>query len=175
MSQFDTAMTLPPGDRSHDRAFERPAAHAGDPGGAPGADARTGSQKSVPRIWVMCRKVAGSGAVENIRAYEDESRARADLELAEAVSDDEFWLAAVPFLEGDRFAAATSVQKLALTWLSQGAEAEVSIPDDDPVVINPRHVRGFVSVPPDEWRRMEERGWVRNGMITAEGKAQLDR
>ena len=131
---------------------------------------------AVPHVWVMCRKVKASGIVENIRAYDDEMRAQDDLDLAEAVSDDEFWLAAVPFLEsGAVVEAVTSVQRLALTWLAQGAEAEDSVPDEDPVVINPRHVRGFVSVPPDEWRRMEERGWVRHGMITPEGKALLER
>ena len=124
----------------------------------------------------MCRRLAGTGTVENVRAYDDEARARADLELAESVSDDEFWLAAVPLLATAVVAASpvNSVQRLALTWLSQGAEAEVSIPETDPVVISPRHVRGFVSVPPDDWREMEERGWVRNGMITPDGRSQLD-
>jgi hypothetical protein len=126
-------------------------------------------------IWVMCRKLAVSGAVETVRAYDDEVRARADLELAEVVSDDAFWLAMVPLMTATAAgAAATSVQRLALTWLAQGAEAEISLPGDDPVVISPRHVRGFVSVPPDEWRRMEELGWVRHGAITPEGRAQLE-
>lgn len=158
-------MTLPPSDRTAEQAGERPA------GG------RAAASAAVRHVWVMCRKVAGNGVVENIRAYDDETRARADLELAEAVSEDEFWLAAVPFLAADGAgggAALSSVQRLALTWLAQGAEAEITIPDEDPVVISPRHVRGFVSVPPDEWQHMEERGWVRNGMITAEGRAQLD-
>jgi len=61
------------------------------------------------------------------------------------------------------------VQALALTWMAQGAEAEGSITLDDPVVVSPRHVRGFVSVPPHEWREMEEQGWVRDGLITPDG------
>jgi len=61
------------------------------------------------------------------------------------------------------------VQALALTWMAQGAEAEGSITLDDPVVVSPRHVRGFVSVPSHEWREMEERGWVRDGLITPDG------
>lgn len=128
------------------------------------------------RVWVLCRKAAGGDAVENVRAYDDEARAQADLELAESVSPDEFWLAAVPFLQSETVnrGRMSSVQRLALTWLAQGAEAEVSIPETDPVVISPRHVRGFVSVPPDEWHEMEERGWVRNGLITPEGQAQID-
>lgn len=130
------------------------------------------------QVWVLCRRPAGNGsaaATENVRAYDDESRARADLELAESVSEDEFWLAAVPLLETQEPVSKrmSSVQRLALTWMAQGAEAEVPMPDSDPVVISPRHVRGFVSVPPDEWFEMEERGWVRNGMITPEGTAQI--
>ena len=132
------------------------------------------------QIWVLCRRSAGNGnaaATENVRAYDDESRARADLELAESVSEDEFWLSAVPLLETQELSSSSarmsSVQRLALTWMAQGAEAEVPMPDSDPVVISPRHVRGFVSVPPDEWLEMEERGWVRNGMITPEGTAQI--
>lgn len=129
---------------------------------------------AVPHVWVMCRRVAATGAVDNIRAYDDEARAQADLDLAEAVSGDEFWLSAVPLLTGEpSMDSVSSVQRLALTWLAQGAEAEVAEPDTDPVVISPRHVRGFVSVPPEEWRQMEERGWVRDGLITADGKAQL--
>jgi hypothetical protein len=167
MSPTDPAMTLPPSDRSPDRSGEHPRDV-----GAGRADPV--AREAVPYVWVMCRKQAATGSVENIRAYDDEARARADLDLAEAVSDDEFWLAAVPLLrrEGVRDAA-NSVQRLALTWLAQGAEAEVSLPAEDPVVISPRHVRGFVSVPPEEWRMMEENGWVRNGTITAAGRAQL--
>ena len=159
MSSIDAGMTKP---------TERP-------GGSAAPQSPGLSQPG--QVWVMCRKRAGTGTVENVRAYDDEGRAQADLELAESVSDDDFWPAAVPFLSSAPAAgsALSSVQRLALTWLSQGAEAEVSIPGDDPVVISPRHVRGFVSVPPDEWRGMEERGWVRNGMITPEGMAQIDK
>lgn len=170
MSPTDPAMTLPPRDRIHDRFGDASRDRDADRA-APLAPVRA----AVLHVWVMCRKRADTGDVENIRAYDDEVRARADLELAEAVSSDEFWLAAVPLLtNGGAAGAASSVQQLALTWLAQGAEAEVSLPGDDPVVINPRHVRGFVSVPPEEWRLMEERGWVRNGTITAAGRAQLD-
>lgn len=160
MSNIEYSMTLPPIDQpdSQDNGAPQPL-----------------SRPQSAQIWVMCRKNSGTGALENVRAYDDKERARADLELAESVSDDEFWLAAVPFLAiGAPVDALSSVQRLALTWLSRGAEAEVSTPDSDPVVISPRHVRGFVSVPPDEWQVMEERGWVRNGMITPAGMAQID-
>jgi len=42
-------------------------------------------------VWVLCRKRA-DGEVETIRAFDDEARARADLELVESVSDDQFWV-----------------------------------------------------------------------------------
>jgi hypothetical protein len=160
MSNIDAGMTLPPTERQGGESVPK-----------------SQRRRQTAQVWVMCRKLAGSGAVENVRAYSDEARAQADLELAESVSSDEFWLAAVPFLEvspAGTEEALSSVQRLALTWLAQGAEAEASMPGDDPVVISPRHVRGFVSVPPEEWRRMEEHGWVRNGMITAEGMAVID-
>lgn len=123
-------------------------------------------------VWVLCRK-GPDGGVETIRAFDDETRARADLELAGSISADQFWVSVVP-LVGARAAASPTedvsrVQALALTWMAQGAEAEGSEPLDDPVVVSPRHVRGFVSVPSHEWREMEERGWVRDGLITPDG------
>lgn len=132
---------------------------------------------AVPGVWVLCRKQA-SGDVETVRAFESEARARADLELAASVSDDEFWIAAVPLLatapQGSRGPNGISrVQALALTWLAQGADAEVSVPLDAPVVVSPRHVRGFVSVPTHEWLDMEDRGWVRDGLITPLGADQV--
>lgn len=129
-------------------------------------------------IWVLCRKQA-NGDVDIVRAFDDAGRARADLELAESVSGDEFWLSAVPLVDGapaDRQAVddeMTRVQALALTWMAQGAEAEASVPLDEPVVVSPRHVRGFVSVPSHEWRVMEERGWVRDGLITPDGAEKV--
>lgn len=124
-------------------------------------------------VWVLCRKRAGGadGDVETIRAFDDEARARADLELAESVSGDQFWLSAVPLMRahGGASGDVSRVQALALSWMAQGAEAEGSITLDDPVVVSPRHVRGFVSVPAHEWREMQERGWVRDGLITPDG------
>ena len=130
-----------------------------------------------PGVWVLCRKRT-SGDVETVRAFDDEARARADLELAASVLDDEFWVAAVPLIETAPGGANGSngisrVQALALTWLAQGAEAEASVPLDDPVVVSPRHVRGFVSVPSHEWQEMEDRGWVRDGLITPSGADQV--
>ena len=130
-----------------------------------------------PGVWVLCRKRT-SGDVETVRAFDDEARARSDLELAASVSDDEFWVAAVPLIETAPGGANGSngisrVQALALTWLAQGAEAEASVPLDDPVVVSPRHVRGFVSVPSHEWQEMEDRGWVRDGLITPSGADQV--
>lgn len=123
-------------------------------------------------MWVLCRRHA-DGDVETIRAFDDETRARADLELAESVSGDEFWVSAVPLMRAQSVGGASGepspVQALALTWLAQGAEAEGSIAFDDPVVVSPSHVRGFVSVPAHEWREMEARGWVRDGLITPDG------
>lgn len=123
-------------------------------------------------MWVLCRKRADS-EVETIRAFDDEARARADLELVESVSGDQFWVSSVPLVRARDGSGATGdpsrVQALALTWMTQGAEAEGSINFGDPVVVSPRHVRGFVSVPAHEWREMEERGWVRDGLITPEG------
>lgn len=129
-------------------------------------------------VRVLCRKRAGDagrgdGGVETIRASDNEARARADLELAESVSEDEFWVSAVPLMCAHGGAAGSGdvshVQALALAWMAQGADAEGSITFDDPVVVSPRHVRGFVSVPAHEWREMQERGWVRDGMITPDG------
>ncbi len=129
-------------------------------------------------IWVLCRR-GDSGDVETVRAFDDEARARADLELAECVSNDEFWLAAVPMVEtGSNVSepdALSPVQVLALSWLVQGAEAEAIAPVEEPVVVSPRHVRGFVSVPPHEWRDLEERGLVSDGLITPEGAARVGR
>ncbi|MEP4377851.1 MAG: hypothetical protein ABJ215_11665 [Alphaproteobacteria bacterium] len=123
-------------------------------------------------LWVLCRKSA-EGDVETIRAFDDEARARADLELAESVSRDQFWVSSVPLMcahaAGGLSGNVSRVQALALTWMAQGAEAEGSITLDDPVVVSPRHVRGFVSVPSHEWREMEQNGWVRDGLITPEG------
>ena len=132
---------------------------------------------AVPGVWVLCRKQA-SGDVEAVRAFDDEARARADLELAASVSNDEFWVATVPLIaaapEGENGPNGISrVQALALTWLAQGALAEVSVPLDGPVVVSPRHVRGFVSVPTHEWQDMEDRGWVRDGLITPSGADQV--
>ena len=127
-------------------------------------------------VWVLCRKRA-NGDVETVRAFDDEARARADLELVDSVSDDEFWVASVPMIEtvpgGAGAPGLSRVQALALTWLAKGAEAEASVPLDDPVVVSPRHVRGFVSVPSHEWREMEDRGWVRDGLITPAGAAKV--
>ena len=130
----------------------------------------------VSGVWVLCRK-NGQGEFENLRAFDDEARARADLELVQSVSGDEFWLAAVPFVQliqppGEIL---SPVQALALTWLADGAEAEGASQLDDTVQVRPTHVRGFLSVPPEEWRRMEEEGWVRNGLLTLEGAAIIGR
>ena len=51
----------------------------------------------VSGVWVLCRKQA-SGDVEAVRAFDDEARARAELELAASVSNDEFWVATVPLI-----------------------------------------------------------------------------
>lgn len=140
--------------------------------------AQADAPMAVPTIWVLCRRKAG-GAIETLRAFEDETRARADLDLAETISPEEFWVAAVPLIASVAPAPAAAggalsrVQALALTWLAQGAEADAPMPVDDPVVISPQHVRGFVSVPPHEWREMEDRGWVRDGLITPAGAAAV--
>lgn len=146
-----------------------PAADTEGPSGRR-SDASVKAAESPERVWVLCRKRA-DGEVDTIRAFDDEARARADLELAESVSGDQFWLSAVPLMQTDSAPARgmSRVQALALTWLAQGAEAESSVPLDDPVVVSPHHVRGFVSVPSHEWREMEERGWVRDGLITPDG------
>jgi hypothetical protein len=125
-------------------------------------------------VWVLCRKHA-NGDVETVRVFDDENRARADMDLAESVSRDEFWLADVPLIEtaSNHANGITPVQVLALTWLAQGADAEVSVPLVDPVVVSPRHVRGCVSVPSHEWRDMEDHGWVRDGLITTSGAEQI--
>jgi hypothetical protein len=142
-----------------------------DPATAPANDT------DVPSVWVLCRK-RGNGEFESLRSFDDEARARADLDLVQSVSDDEFWLAAVPFVQSKTDLPGQSmsrVQSLALTWLADGAEAEGSAQLDDTVQIRPHHVRGFLSVPPEEWRQMEEKGWVRNGMITPEGAEFIGR
>ncbi|NKB50450.1 MAG: hypothetical protein GKS02_13920 [Alphaproteobacteria bacterium] len=130
----------------------------------------------VARVWVLCRKRA-NGDFESLRSFDDEARARADLELVQSVSSDEFWLAAVPLVQAPQAAgeALSPVQALALSWLADGAEAEGSAELDDTVQIRPAHVRGFLSVPPEEWRRMAEKGWVRNGLLTPEGAARIGR
>ncbi|MBO6784254.1 MAG: hypothetical protein JJ899_13430 [Alphaproteobacteria bacterium] len=143
-------------------------------------DAPLGGAEDVPvaGVWVLCRR-RSDGEVETVRAFDDEARACADLELAASVSGDEFWVSAVPLIEsatdGSGRSGMSRVQALALSWLAQGAEAEASVPLEDPVVVSPRHVRGFVSVPSHEWREMEERGWVRDGLITPEGAARIGR
>ena len=128
-------------------------------------------------VWVLCRKNS-TGEFESLRSFDDEARARADLELVQSVSDDEFWLTAVPFVQTSAEASGqlmSRVQSLALTWLADGAEAEGAAQLDDTVQVKPQHVRGFLSVPPEEWRQMEEKGWVRNGMITPEGAEVIGR
>jgi len=127
-------------------------------------------------VWVLCRK-RPNGDVETIRAFDDEARARADLELVESVSGDQFWVSSVPLIQAASSATdeISPAQALALTWMAQGAEAEGSVTLDDPVVVSPQHVRGFVSVPSHEWREMEERGWVRDGLITPDGADKVGR
>ena len=128
-------------------------------------------------VWVLCRKNS-TGEFESLRSFDDEARARADLELVQSVSDDEFWLTAVPFVQTSTEEPGRSmsrVQSLALTWLADGAEAEGAAQLDDTVQVRPQHVRGFLSVPPEECRQMEEKGWVRNGMITPEGAEVIGR
>ena len=131
----------------------------------------------VASVWVLCRK-RSNGEFESLRSFDDEARARADLELVQSVSNDEFWLAAVPFVQslaeppGELM---SRVQALALAWLADGAEAEGSAELDDTVQVRPHHVRGFLSVPPEEWRQMEENGWVRNAMLTPEGAEIIGR
>ncbi|MFT5180636.1 MAG: hypothetical protein ACI8S3_000510 [Alphaproteobacteria bacterium] len=134
------------------------------------------SNANAANVWVLCRK-RGDGEFDILRSFDDEARARADLDLVQSVSNDEFWLAAVPFVQslhspGDLM---SPVQALALTWLADGALAEGAAQLDDTVQIRPSHVRGFLSVPPEEWRRMEEQGWVRNGLLTPEGAAVIGR
>ena len=53
---------------------------------------------TVPSVWVLCRK-RENGEFESLRSFDDEARARADLELVQSVSGDEFWLAAVPLVQ----------------------------------------------------------------------------
>jgi len=136
----------------------------------------TAGNADVPLVWALCRK-NGEGEFESLRSFDDEARARADLELVQSVSSDEFWLAAVPFVQSAQPAGEklSPVQALALTWLADGAEAEGASQLDDTVQVRPTHVRGFLSVPPEEWRRMEEEGWVRNGLLTLEGAAIIGR
>lgn len=130
-----------------------------------------------PSVWVLSRKRA-DGEMESLRSFDDEARARADLELVQSVSEDEFWLARVPFVQSRQAAPGerlSPVQHLALAWLADGAEAEGAANLEETVQVRPHHVRGFLSVPPEEWRQMEERGWVRNGMLTPEGAAVIGR
>lgn len=132
---------------------------------------------NVPNVWVLCRK-RSNGEFESLRSFDDEARARADLELVQSVSGDEFWLTAVPFVQtiapppGELM---SRVQGLALAWLADGADAEGAAQLDDTVQVRPHHVRGFLSVPPEEWRQMEENGWVRNGILTPEGAEVIGR
>ncbi len=141
---------------------------------SPEAPVIVGESTPSAGVWVLCRK-RPNGDVETIRAFDDEARARADLELVESVSGDQFWLSSVPLIQAASSATneISPAQALALTWMAQGAEAEGSVTLDDPVVVSPRHVRGFVSVPSHEWREMEERGWVRDGLITPDGADKL--
>lgn len=128
-------------------------------------------------IWVLSRKRA-DGELESLRSFDDEARARADLELVQNVSEDQFWLARVPFMQSRQTAPGerlSPVQRLALAWLADGAEAEGAAHLEDTVQVRPHHVRGFLSVPPEDWRQMEEQGWVRNGMLTPEGAAIIGR
>ena len=146
------------------------------PAGTNSDPLRAADNSDVTNVWVLCRK-RSDGEFENLRSFGDEARARADLELVQSVSDDEFWLAAVPFLPpihpaGNRM---TRVQALALAWLADGAEVEGAAQLDDTVQVRPKHVRGFLSVPPEEWRHMEEEGWVRNGLLTPEGAKLIGR
>ncbi len=136
----------------------------------------TAERADVANVWVLCRK-RDNGEFESLRSFDDEARARADLDLVQSVSGDEFWLTAVPFVQtgpapGDIM---SRVQSLALAWLADGAVAEGSAELDDTVQVRPNHVRGFLSVPPEEWRHMEEQGWVRNGLLTPEGAAMIGR
>ena len=135
------------------------------------------SDTDVQNVWVLSRK-RSTGEFENLRSFDDEARALADLELVQAVSDDEFRLAAVPFVQTLTQApeqVMSRVQGLALAWLADGAEAEGAAQLDDTVQVRPLHVRGFLSVPPEEWRQMEEKGWVRNGILTPEGAEIIGR
>jgi hypothetical protein len=132
---------------------------------------------TVPTVWVLSRK-RSTGEFENLRSFDDEARALADLELVQAVSDDEFRLAAVPLIQSRTQPPGelmTPVQRLALAWLVDGADAEGAAQLDDTVQVRPHHVRGFLSVPPEEWRQMEENGWVRNGILTPEGAKVIGR
>ncbi len=131
---------------------------------------------NVPSVWVLCRK-RENGAFESLRSFDDEARARADLELVQSVSGDEFWLAVVPFIQSIQPPGElmSRVQGLALAWLADGAEAEGAAQLDDTVQVRPNHVRGFLSMPPEEWRQMEENGWVRNGILTPEGAQVIGR
>ncbi len=136
-----------------------------------------GADASAPIVWVLCRQ-RGDGSFESLRSFDDEARARADLELVQSVSDDKFWLSAVPFVQSNTQTPGelmSRVQALALAWLADGAEAEGTALLDDTVQVRPQHVRGFLSVPPEEWQQMEEKGWVRNGLLTPEGAEIIGR
>lgn len=144
-------------------------AHGGEPAGS--------EMAGMARVWVLTRKRA-NGEVESLRSFDDEARARADLELVQSVSDDEFWIAAVPLVQSPTQTsgpAMSHVQALALSWLADGAEVEGAAQLDETVQVRPPHVRGFLSVPPEEWRQMEEKGWVRNGILTPEGAQKIGR
>lgn len=137
----------------------------------------TAGKPSVPCVWVLCRK-SGDGDFESLRSFDDEARARADLDLVQSVSGDEFWLTAVPFVQTVTVPPArmmSRVQSLALAWLADGALAEGSADMEETVQVRPNHVRGFLSVPPEEWRQMEEKGWVRNGILTPKGAEVIGR
>jgi len=144
---------------------------ATEPGPSPAVGNADGSY-----VWVLSRK-RENGDFENLRSFNDEAQARNDLALAQYLSNDEFWLNPVPFIQSASSPGEllSPVQSLALTWLADGAEAEGASQLDDTVQVRPTHVRGFLSVPPEEWRRMEEEGWVRNGMLTPDGAAIIGR
>ena len=112
--------------RASGPASEAPAEVAARPASASDAPGMSASvETAVPGVWVLCRK-RSNGDVETVRAFDDEARARADLDLAASVSDDEFWIAAVPLIEAAPAGAngpngISRVQALALTWLALGA------------------------------------------------------
>jgi len=139
------------------------------------------------RVWVLCCLASSQDRPPALRAYASEARAREDLDLLVAASDVDWTVVEVPYLEptetvmsaaeGAASAAMmpSEVQVLALSWLAEGARAEEPLPVEDPVVISPEHTRGFLSVPPEEWRDMERRGWIEDGRITEAGREAMPR